>query len=89
VFKDILFMTSRLYICVILLLMASALIAAPLKNTPVNLTQPVGTQLNIFASGDEFHNWLHDAEGYTISVMTRADITRMQFRQKIELKPVL
>ncbi|MDD2331012.1 MAG: M6 family metalloprotease domain-containing protein [Candidatus Cloacimonetes bacterium] len=59
-------MTSRLYICVILLLMASALIAAPLKNTPVNLTQPDGTQLNIFASGDEFHNWLHDAEGYTI-----------------------
>ncbi len=40
--------------------------AAPLSMTPVQVTQPDGTELNIFASGDEFHNWLHDADRYTI-----------------------
>lgn len=48
------------------LLLTGLLSAAPLKNTPVTVNQPDGTELNILASGDEFHNWLHDAEGYTI-----------------------
>ena len=30
------------------------------------MTQPNGEVLHIYASGDEFYNWLHDAEGYTI-----------------------
>lgn len=33
---------------------------------PQTITQPNGTVINCFASGDEFHNWLHDKEGYTI-----------------------
>ena len=37
-----------------------------LTNVPQTLTQPDGTVLQIFASGDEFHNWLHDANSYTI-----------------------
>ena len=40
--------------------------AAPLVDEPVTVTQPDGTVLHIFASGDEYYNWLHDAEGYTI-----------------------
>jgi len=32
----------------------------------IKATQPDGTTLELFASGDEFHNWLHDAEGFTI-----------------------
>lgn len=44
--------------------------AAPLSMTPVQVTQPDGTELNIFASGDEFHNWLHDADRYTILCKT-------------------
>jgi M6 family metalloprotease-like protein len=40
--------------------------AAPLDNFPVTVTQPDGTELNLFVSGDEFYNWLHDAQGYTI-----------------------
>ncbi|TVQ69190.1 MAG: M6 family metalloprotease domain-containing protein [Balneolaceae bacterium] len=39
---------------------------APLRNVSQTLTQPDGTILHCFASGDEFHNWLHDADGYTI-----------------------
>ena len=39
---------------------------AYLRNIPVKVVQPNGEKLNIFASGDEFYNWLHDKEGYTI-----------------------
>ena len=42
------------------------LLAAPLKNIERVLTQPDGTKLYCFASGDEFYNRLHDAEGFTI-----------------------
>jgi M6 family metalloprotease-like protein len=40
--------------------------AAPMYNIPMMLTQPDGTQVSCFASGDEFHNWLHDENGFTI-----------------------
>ena len=40
--------------------------AAPLQNIPVSLVQPDGTKFNCFATGDEFYNWLHDKDGYTI-----------------------
>ena len=41
-------------------------LAAPLKNVEVRLTQPDGQVINCFASGDEFYNYLHDANGFTI-----------------------
>lgn len=40
--------------------------AAYLKDIPMTVTQPDGTVLHCFASGDEFFNYLHDANGYTI-----------------------
>ncbi|MDD4646044.1 MAG: M6 family metalloprotease domain-containing protein, partial [Bacteroidales bacterium] len=40
--------------------------AAYLTNVPQTLKQPDGKVLNCFATGDEFHNWLHDANNYTI-----------------------
>lgn len=40
--------------------------AAPLKNMEVRLTQPDGQEIHCFASGDEFYNYLHDADGFTI-----------------------
>jgi M6 family metalloprotease-like protein len=40
--------------------------AAPLKNIPVTVVQQTGDVLHIFASGDEFFNYLHDADGFTI-----------------------
>jgi len=40
--------------------------AAYLRNFPVQVTQPNGEVLNIFATGDEHYNWLHDKYGYTI-----------------------
>jgi len=40
--------------------------AAPLKNMEVRLTQPDGQVIHCFASGDEYYNYLHDANGFTI-----------------------
>lgn len=49
-----------------LLLSITTINAAPFKNVKKILTQPDGTELHCFASGDEFYNRLHDNEGYTI-----------------------
>jgi M6 family metalloprotease-like protein len=40
--------------------------AAPLFNVPVEVKQPDGTVLHLFASGDEYCHRVHDAEGYTV-----------------------
>ncbi len=37
-----------------------------LQNVPVRVVQPGGDTLRCFASGDEYYNWLHDANGFTI-----------------------
>lgn len=43
-----------------------SLSAAYLENVPQEVTQPDGTIIQCFATGDEYYNWLHDAENYTI-----------------------
>ena len=40
--------------------------SAPLTNFPVTVKQPDGKALHLYASGDEYYNWLHDKDGYTI-----------------------
>lgn len=50
----------------ILLTLFTRLHSAPLRDVPQQLHQPDGTVLHCFASGDEFHNWLHDENGFTI-----------------------
>ena len=40
--------------------------SAPLKNIEIRLTQPNGEVIHCYASGDEFYNYLHDANGFTI-----------------------
>lgn len=57
---------KKLFSFLFLLLMPLLLMAAPLKNMPVKLTLPNGEILNCLASGDEFFNYLHDADGYSI-----------------------
>ena len=37
-----------------------------LINVPQTLVQPNGEVIECYASGDEFYNWLHDEEGFTI-----------------------
>ena len=50
----------------LMLLCVTTAFAAPFKNVEKILTQPDGTKLYCFASGDEFYNRLHDADGFTI-----------------------
>ena len=40
--------------------------AAFLQNVPQTIVQPDGTTIECFTTGDEFYNWLHDSESYTI-----------------------
>jgi hypothetical protein len=40
--------------------------AAFLRNQPVTVTQPEGETLQLFASGDERYNWLHDQNGFVV-----------------------
>ncbi len=39
-----------------------------LENVPQTITQPDGTVIRCFATGDEYYHWLHDKGGYTIVV---------------------
>ena len=51
---------------VFLILISMQSQAAFLRDVPQTLNQPDGTVLHCFATGDEYHNWLHDADNYTI-----------------------
>jgi M6 family metalloprotease-like protein len=48
------------------LLLMGSVRAAPLMNVPVTIEQPDGQKLELFASGDEFYNWVHDENGFTV-----------------------
>ncbi len=54
------------YILVLLVLLVGLLSAAPHRMLPLSFVQPDGSPVEVFASGDEFHNWLHDANDYSI-----------------------
>lgn len=59
-------MIKRILLILTLLLNVTFLFAAPFYNVEKILTQPDGSKLYCFASGDEFYNRLHDKDGYTI-----------------------
>lgn len=59
--------SSLRWLCLcIALATALSVQAAFLRNVPQVVTQPDGSVLHCLASGDEFYNYLHDADGYTI-----------------------
>lgn len=51
---------------IFMFLFAFSVQASYMKDVPVRLTQPDGTILNCLATGNEFHNWLHDTKNFTI-----------------------
>jgi M6 family metalloprotease-like protein len=51
---------------VVTLLAAAAAHGAFLRSVPQTVSQPDGTVLHLFATGDEYYNWLHDADGYVV-----------------------
>jgi M6 family metalloprotease-like protein/uncharacterized repeat protein (TIGR02543 family) len=60
------FWISLFFLSLFLSATSAALEAAYLRNVPVKIVQPNGEEIQVFASGDEFYNWLHDKDGFTI-----------------------
>ncbi|PKN78661.1 MAG: hypothetical protein CVU48_07640, partial [Candidatus Cloacimonetes bacterium HGW-Cloacimonetes-1] len=59
----------RIYLLLMILvatIFTMPLQAAYLTDMAITLKQPDGTTLQCLASGDEYHNWLHDKDHYTI-----------------------
>ncbi|MDY0319685.1 MAG: M6 family metalloprotease domain-containing protein [Candidatus Cloacimonadaceae bacterium] len=53
-------------LCLILSAICILLGAAPLSNVPIELIQPDSSRLSLFASGDEYYNWVHDEHDFRI-----------------------
>jgi M6 family metalloprotease-like protein len=56
----------RVYIAACVMLFSLIAQSAPLRFVPQKMIQPSGEIINCYASGDEYYNWLHDKDGYTI-----------------------
>lgn len=85
-------MKTHLNIILILLglLFNNTLFGAYLSSVPITITQPDGTKIDCFATGDEYYNWVHDKDGYTIiqdkntgyycyAVLSRDELTASQY----------
>jgi M6 family metalloprotease-like protein len=59
-------MMKRLAMMLLLLVSGGLLLGALLMDQQVQVVQPDGEVLELLASGDEFYNYLHDSDGYTI-----------------------
>ena len=54
------------FVLILFSILNLSVFAAKYDFLPMQINQPDGSQLNCFASGDEFFNFLHDKNGYTI-----------------------
>jgi M6 family metalloprotease-like protein len=59
-------MKKLILLCLGLILAANLLFANYFSYLPYLISQPDGEKISCFVSGDEFFNWIHDQEGYTI-----------------------
>ena len=57
-------MSNKFFI--FLVLFTTSIFSAYLENVPQSIIQPDGSVIECFSSGDEFYNWVHDKDGYTI-----------------------
>ncbi len=57
---------KRLLGLFVFLIISLALQANPVTNEPFSFTQPDGSKIEAFVSGDEFYRRVHDERGYTI-----------------------
>jgi M6 family metalloprotease-like protein len=79
-----------IFIGIIFSLTSISLNAAWFNNLPHTATQPDGSVIECFVSGDEFFNWMHDKDGYTIiagddgyyyyALLHNNELTASQFR---------
>jgi M6 family metalloprotease-like protein len=59
-------MKKRILLTSSLLIFFTIVRAAYFEFLPYSITQPDGQTISCFVSGDEFYNWIHDKDGYTI-----------------------
>ncbi|MBP3359449.1 MAG: M6 family metalloprotease domain-containing protein [Clostridia bacterium] len=59
-------MTGGIIAFSLTLLLSFTSFAAPVTNLPTAVSQPNGEELSLFVSGDEYFNYLHDADGNII-----------------------
>lgn len=71
----------------LVILMTSSILAAPLKNVPCTITQPNGEVIHCFVSGDEYFNYYHDADGYTIIINPETRYYTYAVKQGDEIVP--
>ena len=50
--------------CILILL--SCLLPHKIDNIEIELYQPDGSSFQCYASGDQYYNWVHDHQGYSI-----------------------
>ena len=58
--------SKSLFLFLLLIINAFFAGAANFKFLPYTVKQPDGAAINCFVSGDEYFNWLHNKDGYTI-----------------------
>ena len=51
---------------IILILLFDFFYAHKIDNVPITLVQPDQSNINCFASGDQYYKWVHDINGYSI-----------------------
>ena len=59
-------MKKNLFVLIFIFISVFNLHAAYYENLPITVKQPNGLVVNCFITGDEFYNWAHDANNYTI-----------------------
>lgn len=55
-----------LFAALFVFLAPGSVMAAPISDLPTTVVQPNGEELNLFVSGDEYFNYLHDSDGNII-----------------------
>ena len=72
-----------------ILVLVSGAYSAYLRDIPMTVYQPDGIEINCFASGEEYYNWLLDEDGYTIIQSQSDGYYYYAVKDGEELKPSL
>jgi len=57
---------KKFFLLSVFFTLAFSTFAGYLKDFPVTVTQPDGTEVHCFVTGDEYYNWVHDENGFTL-----------------------
>ena len=76
-----------IFLCGLIFIVNVPLYGAFLRNVPVQVKQPDGEILNLYATGDEFYHWVHDANGYTVIRDKKTGIIEYAVLKNDELNP--